>query len=326
MFVDKTLRNLVDPIQGEIDFLNLHMLDIFEEDQALSEKVAHYAFRRKGKQIRPILTFLSAAISGGVKQSTYRMAQMVEMVHVASLLHDDVVDNSDVRRGEMSAKKRWSNKVAVLGGDYILSAVMSEVFKKDDPQVIGIITDVIREMSKGELRQLELEEIYSMDEETYFEVIKAKTARLISASCRLGAISAKPKKESYIDLLTDLGLNIGMAFQLKDDLLDFEFTTGKDSFSDLRNGKVTLPLIFALKKTSEAEAAPIIELLKIVSKSEQELKRIHRFMVSKGGIAYTQKKMQEYYQKADNLLNKFPDNTYKRTFKNIIQYIVERDS
>ncbi len=292
----------------------------------LLNRITYYIVNRKGKQMRPMFVFLSAKmISGGtVNERTYRGASVIELIHTASLVHDDVVDDSNKRRGFFSINALWKNKIAVLVGDYLLSKGMLLSVEHGDFDLLRIISIAIREISEGELLQIEKARRLDIDESVYYEIIRQKTATLIAACCSLGVCSVKPESED-VETFREFGELCGMAFQIKDDLFDYgEEKIGKPTGIDIKEQKMTLPLIYALNNCSPSEKKWLINSVKNHNKNKKRVKEVIAFVKEKGGLNYAQEKMHEFKRKALALLNQYPNSEYKDALELMVNYVVDR--
>ena len=309
-------------------------MDLFEEkfsnsmisDVPLLNRITHYVVKRKGKQMRPMFVFLTAKMisdSTLINEKVYRAASIIELIHTATLIHDDVVDSSDKRRGFFSLNALWKNKIAVLVGDFLLSKGMLLCIDNDDFDLLKIISKSVKDMSQGELLQIEKARRLDIDEKTYFEIITKKTASLIASCCALGA-SASNSSKSQINKFYELGEKIGIAFQLKDDLFDYgNRKIGKPTGIDIKEKKLTLPLIYALNNSSESKKKWLINSVK--NSNDYVIKDIISYVTEMGGIDYTQKKINEYYNSAVEDLKYFEDNEFKESLKKLIKYVIERN-
>ena len=276
--------------------------------------------------MRPMFVFLVAKMvsDGNFDERTYRGASIVELIHTATLVHDDVVDDSNRRRGFFSINALWKNKIAVLVGDYLLSKGLLLSIDNDDFDLLKLISIAVREMSEGELLQIEKARKLDITEEVYFEIIRKKTATLIAACCGIGSASVGSDEET-IQKMRQFGEYIGIAFQIKDDLFDYtDDKIGKPTGIDVKEKKMTLPLIYTLNHCSKKEKNWIINSVKKYNKDKKRVKEIIAFVKANGGIEYTQQKMHEYKNKAIEILNGFPDSEYKSSLLTMIDYVVER--
>ncbi|PID87911.1 MAG: polyprenyl synthetase [Bacteroidia bacterium] len=291
----------------------------------LLDSVMRYIIRRKGKQMRPMLVFLSAKIAGEVTQSTYTAAALIELLHTATLVHDDVVDDAAKRRGFFSVYALWKSKIAVLTGDFLLSKGLLLSVKHKEFDLLEIVSEAVKEMAEGELLQIEKARRLNISEEDYLKVIHKKTASLIAACTATGAKSANADAHT-IEKLKTFGKYAGIVFQIKDDLFDYQTNnlTGKPSGNDIKERKITLPLIYALQKCSFSKKQKILHILRFRRKNPKQIRKIISFVEESGGIQYAEEKMNFYKDKALTLLDDFPDNEAKFALQGLIEYIVER--
>ena len=293
---------------------------------ALLNKITHYIVNRKGKQMRPMFVFLVAKMvsKGTVNERTYRGASVIELIHTATLVHDDVVDDSDRRRGFFSINALWKNKIAVLVGDYLLSKGLLLSIDNGDFDLLKIISVAVREMSEGELLQIEKARKLDITEDVYYEIIRQKTATLIAACCSLGACSVNGT-EVEVEKMRKFGELIGMAFQIKDDLFDYGTAKiGKPTGIDIKEQKMTLPLIYALNNSSPKEKAWVINSIKKHNKNSKRVKEVISFVKDKGGLEYAVNKMIAYQSEALILLNEYPESPYKSSLITMVDYVIER--
>lgn len=287
--------------------------------------IARYILRQKGKKIRPLLVLLSAKIAGSVNQRSYRGAVLVELLHTATLIHDDVVDNADKRRGFWSINAIFKNKVSVLMGDYLLSKGLMIAVDGKDYDFLGVITNAVRRMSEGELLQIQKTRKLDMDEETYFRVISDKTASLLETCCVIGAMSSSDNPE-YHNAMSKFGHSIGISFQIRDDILDYEGSaslTGKPVGGDIKEKKITLPLIYSLRQVSRSKASDIRKLIKN-GKDKEKVKRIIEFVRENNGIEYALETAQKYSLEAKESLKIFPDSPAKIALESLVDFVTER--
>jgi len=293
---------------------------------ALLNRITYYIVNRKGKQMRPMFVFLTAKLvnNGEVNERTYRGASVIELIHTASLVHDDVVDESYKRRGFFSINALWKNKIAVLVGDYLLSKGMLLSVEHNDFDLLKIISVAIREISEGELLQLEKARRLDINEEVYYEIIRQKTATLIAACCSLGACSVQPDTE-HVEIFRRFGELCGMAFQIKDDLFDYgDDEIGKPTGIDIKEQKMTLPLIYALNNSSSKEKKWLINSIKNHNKDKKRVKEVIQFVKDKDGLTYATKKMIEYKNRALELLEMYPPSVYRDALQLMVNYVVDR--
>ena len=321
----KILEQIKLPIKKEMDLFEEKFSNSMISDVPLLNRITHYVVKRKGKQMRQMFVFLTAKMisdSTLINEKVYRAASIIELIHTATLIHDDVVDSSDKRRGFFSLNALWKNKIAVLVGDFLLSKGMLLCIDNDDFDLLKIISKSVKDMSQGELLQIEKARRLDIDEKTYFNIITKKTASLIASCCALGA-SASNSSKSQINKFYELGEKIGIAFQLKDDLFDYGNTKiGKPTGIDIKEKKLTLPLIYALNNSSESKKKWLINSVK--NSNDNVIKDIINYVTEIGGIDYTQKKIQEYFNSAIEDLKYFDDNEFKESLKKLIKYVIER--
>ena len=322
----KILEQIKLPIKKEMDLFEEKFSNSMISDVPLLNRITHYVVKRKGKQMRPMFVFLTAKMMSDstlINEKVYRAASIIELIHTATLIHDDVVDSSDKRRGFFSLNALWKNKIAVLVGDFLLSKGMLLCIDNDDFDLLKIISKSVKDMSQGELLQIEKARRLDIDEKTYFKIITKKTASLIASCCALGA-SASNSSKSQINKFYELGEKIGIAFQLKDDLFDYgNRKIGKPTGIDIKEKKLTLPLIYALNNSSESKKKWLINSVK--NSNDYVIKDIISYVTEMGGIDYTQKKINEYYNSAVEDLKYFEDNEFKESLKKLIKYVSERN-
>ncbi len=293
---------------------------------ALLNRITHYIVNRKGKQMRPMFVFLTAKMlnNGEVNDRTYRGASVIELIHTATLVHDDVVDESNKRRGFFSINALWKNKIAVLVGDYLLSKGLLLSIDNGDFDLLKIISVAVREMSEGELLQIEKARRLDITEDVYYEIIRQKTATLIAACCSLGACSVKPESEE-VEIFRKFGEYCGMAFQIKDDLFDYgEAEIGKPTGIDIKEQKMTLPLIYVLNNCTKAEKKWVINSIKNHNKNKKRVKEVITFVKDNGGLEYAVSKMLAFRDDALALLANYPDSDYKKSLELMVNYVVDR--
>ena len=291
----------------------------------LLNTITHYIIKRKGKQMRPMFVFLSAGLCGEVNESTFRAASLIELLHTATLVHDDVVDDSNLRRGFFSLNALWKNKIAVLVGDYLLSSGLLLALEQDEFQLLKIVSSAVREMSEGELLQIEKARNLDIREDIYFEIIRKKTATLIASCCACGASSVNVSKE-LVQSMWAFGEHAGIAFQIKDDLFDYERNnaTGKPNGTDIRDQKMTLPLIYLLNHADFMEKRWIINTVKSHHDDAAMVSKLISKVVERGGIDYAREKMLEYRRKSLEILQAFPDNKYRKSLEQLVMFTTER--
>ena len=293
---------------------------------ALLNRITHYVVNRKGKQMRPMFVFLVAKMvsDGRVDDRTYRGAAVIELIHTATLVHDDIVDDSNRRRGFFSINALWKNKIAVLVGDYLLSKGLLLSIDNNDFDLLKIISVAVREMSEGELLQIEKARRLDITEDIYYDIIRQKTATLIAACCSLGAASVKPDSEE-VELMRQFGEKIGMAFQIKDDLFDYGTQAiGKPTGIDIKEQKMTLPLIHTLNNISSERKKWVINSVKNHNKDKKRVNEVIAFVKEQGGLDYAVSKMKQFQGEALELLEQFPKSPYKDSLVLMVNYVIER--
>ena len=323
----KIVEQIKQPILNEMEFFETKFKASMISNVPLINRITHYIVRRKGKQMRPMFVFLVAKMvsNGDFKEKTYRGAATIELIHTASLVHDDVVDDSNYRRGFFSLNALWKNKIAVLVGDYLLSKGMLLSIDNDDFDILKHISVAVREMSEGELLQIEKARKLDINEEVYFDIIRKKTATLIAACTAIGATSVGADKNE-VEKMREFGELIGIAFQIKDDLFDYtEAKIGKPTGIDIKEQKMTLPLIYTLNNCSKKEKKWLINSVKNHNKDKKRVKEVIAFVNQNGGIEYTVKKMKEYQQKALQILDIYPNSPYKESLNSMVNYVIERE-
>lgn len=323
--MDLDLKKISQPVEKELEEFRVHFRESIRSKVALVDIISKYILRQKGKKIRPILVLLSAKLCGEVSPRTYTAATLVEMLHTATLIHDDVVDDAKTRRGLASINAVWKNKIAVLMGDFMLSRGLLLALENDECGFLKITSRAVKRMSEGELLQIQKNRKFDVNEETYFRIISDKTASLINACCELGAASTSRQK-SEIELMGRFGEDLGIAFQLRDDLLDYigkKKIMGKSSGSDLKEKKFTLPLIHSLNNSTKKEAKDIINLVKNGSYAKSR-GIVMDFIKEHNGIEYTINKTTEYCNSAKNNLSTFKPSETKDTMIRFVDFISER--
>jgi octaprenyl-diphosphate synthase len=314
------------PINNEMELFEKKFFDSMTSKVALLNRITYYIVNRKGKQMRPMFVFLTAKMlnNGVVNERTYRGASVIELIHTATLVHDDVVDDSNRRRGFFSINALWKNKIAVLVGDYLLSKGLLLSIDNGDFDLLKIISVAVREMSEGELLQIEKARRLDISEDIYYEIIRKKTATLIASCCALGAKSVN-EDEAQVETMRKFGELIGMAFQIKDDLFDYtEDAIGKPTGIDIKEQKMTLPLIYVINNCSAKEKSWLINSIKNYNKDKKRVKEVIAFVKSQNGLAYAEQKMIKFQQEAIQLLQKFPDSDYKASLLLMVNYVIER--
>lgn len=322
----KIVEQIKQPIAFEMDLFEQKFQLAMSSKVALLNRITHYIVNRKGKQMRPMFVFLVAKMinNGEVSERTYRGASVIELIHTASLVHDDVVDDSNRRRGFFSINALWKNKIAVLIGDYLLSKGMLVCIDNNDFDLLKIISVAVREIVEGELLQIDKARKLDITEDIYYEIIRQKTATLIAACCSLGAASVKPNTED-VERMRKFGELIGMAFQIKDDLFDYgEEKIGKPTGIDIKEQKMTLPLIYVLNNCSKKEQNWLINSIKNHNKDKKRVKEVIAFVKNNGGLIYAVEKMKQFQQEALQLLDGYPETEFKNSLILMVNYVIER--
>ena len=324
----KITAQIKEPIREEMELFEQKFRNSMSSKVALLNRITYYIVNRKGKQMRPMFVFLVAKMlsdDSKVSERTYRGASVIELIHTATLVHDDVVDDSNKRRGFFSINALWKNKIAVLVGDYLLSKGLLLSIDNGDFDLLRIISVAVREMSEGELLQIEKARRLDIVEEVYYEIIRQKTATLIAACCAMGACSVQPEQPELIEKMRLFGEYIGMAFQIKDDLFDYtEDAIGKPTGIDIKEQKMTLPLIYVLNTCTEKEKQWLINSVKKYNKDKKRVKEVISFVKTHNGLEYAIAKMKEFQQKALNILNDFPASSYKEALTLMVNYVINR--
>ena len=322
----KIVEQIKEPIAFEMELFEQKFRLSMSTKVALLNRITHYIVNRKGKQMRPMFVFLVAKIldNGEVSERTYRGASVIELIHTASLVHDDVIDDSNRRRGFFSINALWKNKIAVLVGDFLLSKGMLLCIDNNDFDLLKIISVAVREMSEGELLQIEKARKLDITEEVYYDIIRQKTATLIAACCSLGAASVKPNSLE-VEQMRRFGELIGMAFQIKDDLFDYgEEKIGKPTGIDIKEQKMTLPLIHVLNNVPKKEADWLINSIKKHNKDKKRVKEVIAFVKENGGLKYAITKMKSFQKEALGILQKYPKTKFRDSLELMVNYVIER--
>lgn len=319
------LDEIKKPIEKEIDAFEEKFKTSMKSSVPLLDRITHYIVKRKGKQIRPMFVFFSASISGGITESTYHAATFVELLHTATLVHDDVVDNSFERRGFFSVNALWKNKIAVLVGDYLLAKGLLLSVNHQEFKQLKIVSDAVQQLSEGELLQMEKVRRMDISEDVYYEVIRKKTASLIASCCAAGATSAGASDE-IVKKMHDFGEKIGIAFQIKDDLFDFGTDdVGKPKGIDIKEKKVTLPLIYALNNAERSEKKRIKNLVNHHNEDPEKINAIIEFVKKNGGLDYAEQQMFKYQEEAFKILAQFPESESRTGLENLVRFTTERN-
>lgn len=319
-----SLDEIKKPIADELDIFEEKFKASMKSSVPLLDRITHYIVKRKGKQIRPMFVFFAASLCGGIKEATHRGAALVEILHTATLVHDDVVDNSYERRGFFSINALWKNKIAVLVGDFLLSKGMDLSLSNNDFGLLKIVNTAVQQMSEGELLQMEKARKLDIDEDLYYTVIRQKTASLIASCTAVGAASAGADQDT-INKMHQFGEKVGIAFQIKDDLFDFGTDdVGKPLGIDIKEKKITLPLIYSLNKTSKSEKRRIINLVKNHNEESAKVAEVIEFVRISGGLAYAESQMLVYQNEAFNILNTFPKSVARTALEQLVRFTTER--
>jgi octaprenyl-diphosphate synthase len=322
--MSKELDAIKAPITSELEAFEKHFRDSVRSRVALLDKIMHYIVHRKGKQMRPLFVLLSARICGEITPRTYTAASLVELLHTATLVHDDVVDDAHQRRGLFSINALWKNKIAVLVGDYLLSRGLLVALDQHAYDILQIMSRAVRDMSEGELLQIEKARKLDITEDVYFDIIRKKTASLIAASCASGAASVTDD-QSTIEKFYSFGEAIGIAFQIKDDLFDYgDADVGKPRAIDIQEKKMTLPLIYTLQHTNASIKNSLIRTVEKYNKDKKRIRELITIVYDTGGISYARQVMESYVQKAISLIEEIPANHATQSMKELIDYVIAR--
>lgn len=320
-----TVDQIMQPIEAEMKEFEIRFRANMQSNVPLLDKITQYIIRRKGKQMRPMFLFLTAKMLGEINDKTYQAASLVELLHTATLVHDDVVDDANERRGFFSVNALWKNKIAVLVGDYMLSQVLLLSIENNNTRLLGIVARAVREMSEGELLQIEKARRLDITEEIYFEVIRQKTASLIATVCEASAVSVE--REDQAANMRKFGELVGLAFQIKDDIFDYGTSDdiGKPTGLDIRERKMTLPLIYALEHGGKEVRRELINIVKNHNENAAKVKRAVQLVVQSGGIGYAQKRMLELKNEALELLSAIPESASKTALIGLVEYTIARE-
>jgi octaprenyl-diphosphate synthase len=320
-----TLDKISLPIASEMEEFESYFKKAMKSDVMLLDKITHYIIKRKGKQMRPMFVFLSSKLCGAITPATYTAASLIELLHTATLVHDDVVDVANTRRGFFSINALWKNKIAVLVGDYLLSRGLLLSVDNNQFELLRIVSRAVKEMSEGELLQQEKSRLLNITEEVYYNIIRQKTASLIAACCKSGA-SAAGANEETTDKMYRFGLNLGLAFQIKDDLLDYGFgeDIGKPTGIDIQERKMTLPLIYTLQNSEKIVRRRLVEIVKRYNTDKVKVKELIDTVVDAGGIDYARKKMEEFRDVSLEILSTFPDGDAKNSLIELVHFTINR--
>jgi octaprenyl-diphosphate synthase len=318
------LEDIKAPVAKEMEEFEHKFRASMKTHVMLLDQIMNYIVKRKGKQMRPLFVFLSAGTCGTISEATYRGASLIELLHTATLVHDDVVDDSNYRRGFFSINALWKNKIAVLVGDFLLSRGMALALDNKDFNLLSIVNTAVQKMSEGELQQMERARHLDITEDIYFEIIRQKTASLIASCCAVGASSVSADDEQ-VEKMQKFGECVGMAFQIKDDLFDYgEEEIGKPVGIDIKEKKITLPLIHALKNASWLEKKKILWIIKHNSDQPRKVKQVIEFVKNAGGIEHARVAMNGFFEQSLALLKTFPESNYRSSLENLVKFTIER--
>jgi octaprenyl-diphosphate synthase len=320
------LNEIKAPIEKNLVEFEKKFRSSMQSSVPLLDTITQYIIKRKGKQMRPMFVFFTAGMCGDITDASFRAASLIELLHTATLVHDDVVDDSNERRGFFSINALWKNKIAVLVGDYLLSKGLLLSIDNNDFELLRIVSNATREMSEGELLQIEKARRLDISEEIYFEIIRKKTASLIASCCATGAASSGASTE-VINKLHQFGEHVGIAFQIRDDLFDYqqENHSGKPKGLDIRDKKMTLPLIYLLNKSTMLQKRHIIHIVRNHSTEPERVEEVINLVKNSGGIEYAHEMMMKYCASANDIINEFPDSPYKSSLIQLVQYTIERN-
>ncbi len=321
----RTLNEIKAPVGQHMKEFEKEFRQAIKSKVALLDTIMRYLIKRKGKQMRPLFVFLSAGVFGNINESTYRAATLIELLHTATLVHDDVVDDSDMRRGFFSINALWKNKIAVLVGDYLLSRGLLHALSHDEFELLKIVSNATREMSEGELLQIEKARRLDIEENIYYDIIRKKTASLIASCCASGASSAGQDKET-VEKMHRFGELTGMAFQIKDDLFDYSksLETGKPNGIDIKEQKMTLPLIYTLNNVGKSDKRKLISTVRKHNTDHKRVAQLIQCVKDTGGIDYAYSKMLEFRDQAIGVLDEFPRSDEKKSLIDLVNFTVER--
>lgn len=319
------LKEIKAPIASEMEEFEKKFRSSMKTKVLLLDKIMTYIVKRKGKQMRPMFVFLSAGTCGAISESTYRGASLIELLHTATLVHDDVVDDANYRRGFFSINALWKNKIAVLVGDYLLSRGLLLSVDNSDFDLLKIVSSAVKEMSEGELLQIEKARLLDITEDVYYDIIRQKTASLIASCCAVGASSAGMDQVN-VEKMRLFGEKVGMAFQIKDDLFDYgDEEIGKPLGIDIKEKKMTLPLIKALSEASKSDRRRIVNTVRKHSDNNKKVAEVIAFVKQSGGLEYAQNVMKKFYQEAMEILESFEESVYRNSLGQLVQFTIERN-
>jgi octaprenyl-diphosphate synthase len=324
VLMTKGIDTIKGPIEEELIAFERHFREAMRSQVALLDKITYYIVRRKGKQVRPMFVFLSAKLCGAINPSSYNAASLVELLHTATLVHDDVVDDSLERRGFFSINALWKNKIAVLVGDFLLSQGLLLALQNNEYRILQIVSTAVKEMSEGELLQMEKARRLDIEEGVYYDIIRGKTASLIAAACAAGAASTT-NDDATIERMRLFGEKIGMSFQIRDDLFDLGADdVGKPLGIDIKEKKLTLPLIYALQQAPPSEKKRILNLIRRYHDRNDKVREVIDFVRQSGGMEYATRKMMAYRQEAFDILLQFPEGPVRQALHELVTYVTER--
>ena len=320
-----SLNSIKKPVENELKAFEPYFRKIMSSKVPLLSIITNHIYRRKGKQVRPLLVFLSAGMNGSITEATFVAAGMIELLHTATLIHDDVVDEANERRGSFSINALWRSKIAVLVGDFLLSKGLLLAIETNEFELLRNMSHAVKEMSEGELLQIERSRRMNIDEETYFDIIHKKTATLI-ASCLVNGAVSVGAEQAMIDKMYEYGVNLGLAFQIKDDIFDYQAkgALGKPTGNDIKENKLTLPLIYALSRVDKVKKRRMLSQLRKSKRSQQAVEEVIRFANEYGGIEYATNRMNEYKDKAIAALKPFPESIYRDALIDMANFVVNR--
>ncbi len=320
----KSLKTIKSPIEGELKRFESHFRASMSTSVPLLDKITYYIVRSKGKQVRPMFVFLAAKLCGKVRESTFIAASLVELLHTATLVHDDVVDDSNTRRGFFSINALWKNKIAVLVGDFLFSKGMLLALQNKEYRLLEIVSDATQAMAEGELLQIEKARRLDIEESVYYEIIRQKTASLIASACQAGA-STTSESEENVEKMRLFGEKIGLAFQIRDDLFDYGTEdVGKPLGIDIKEKKMTLPLIYALEKSSRPQKRKIINIIKRHSDKPEKVREVIEFVRQSGGLNYAEQAMYQLRQEAFEILHSFPLSDSRQSMEDLVIFVTDR--
>lgn len=320
-----SLNQIKAPINDELTLFESKFRQSMKSSVSLLDTIMTYIVKRKGKQMRPMFVLFTAKLNRGIEEPTYRGAALVELLHTATLVHDDVVDDSNKRRGFFSINALWKNKIAVLVGDYLLSKGLLLAVRNKDFQLLEIVSDAVEKMSEGELLQIEKARKLNLDEGVYYDIITKKTASLIASCCAIGTASVIPNEPEKIEQMRLFGEKIGIAFQIKDDLFDYGTDdVGKPLGIDIKEKKLTLPLIYALNHAPNATKRKLVYIIKNQNTDSKKVKEVVDYVYKSGGIEYAKEAMMRYKNDALEILSSFPDNEARTSLRHLVNFVIER--